>query len=617
MAELSALADPAVVDVICITETWLTEAEVHLLDSLSDFVNYNYCRESNIGGGVSILLKKCYKSTQMFFTRTFPSFEYVLLKIQSRSYSFYLACIYRAPKPSPEFAEEFENFVNLLHSFKQKFFIVGDFNCPKIDWNSVSLSPSASQVDESLLNISVLYSLHQAVVQPTREENVLDLIFSSRESVVTSVDILPPLGLSDHYQVSANLNFEREKPEIIIVKDFINLDYHSIAAELCTLEWRKIFNELKDFNSCYNFFSNFIKDLIKLYVPNRKVNSNRPKKLPARLRHLKSKERALFKKFLKTGNLSFKYKSKVTGKTFSKELRKWTAEEESKLVKANNQKRFWSYVRSKNPKQILSSVTLSDGSTEVDPVKIVEVLNDYFTSVYIVDSGNTVPVTSYKLKNPNKLLYSVTFFEEQIFQTLKNLPNKTTCGCDDIPSCFLRRFAMELSEPLSYLFTLSLNSCIIPEDWKVAFITPIFKKGKSNLVSNFRPISLTSTVSKAMEHVVRKQLLQYLNLQGIISPFQFGFLAKRSTTSQLLTCINSWTKNVDRGICVDVVYLDIAKAFDTVSHSKLLFKLSACGVRDPLLSWIADFLKDRKQVVRLGNSLSNTSEITSGVPQGV
>ena len=143
-----------------------------------------------------------------------------------------------------------------------------------------------------------------------------------------------------------------------------------------------------------------------------------------------------------------------------------------------------------------------------------------------------------------------------------------------------------------------------------------FKKGLASVVSNYRPISLTSVFSKLFERVIHKQMLDYFLTNGLISSHQHGFLAKHSTCSQLLETVNEWSIALKNCNIVDAVYFDIAKAFDTVSHAKLIHKLQAYGVDGNLLSLITDFLGGRSQRVSLPGGASTWQSVLSGVLQG-
>ena len=142
------------------------------------------------------------------------------------------------------------------------------------------------------------------------------------------------------------------------------------------------------------------------------------------------------------------------------------------------------------------------------------------------------------------------------------------------------------------------------------------KKGNAADPNNYRPISLTSVPCKILERIIRDQLTSYLFEHDLLDPNQFGFVSGRSTTLQLLQCLNDWTSTLDAGGSIDTMLVDYAKAFDSVSHTKLLSKLTSYGIGGLVLAWIADFLNNRKQCVCVGSAVSCSERVTSGVPQG-
>jgi retron-type reverse transcriptase len=121
------------------------------------------------------------------------------------------------------------------------------------------------------------------------------------------------------------------------------------------------------------------------------------------------------------------------------------------------------------------------------------------------------------------------------------------------------------------------------------------QKGNRTYASNYRPI-----VYKIMEKLITNALLQHLLREELLSDYQHGFILGRSCTTQLLQVIDKWTEILDEGCSVDVIYLDLAKAFDTVPHQRLLNKLSEYGVGGRILEWIRQFLTVRRQKVRVG-----------------
>ena len=217
------------------------------------------------------------------------------------------------------------------------------------------------------------------------------------------------------------------------------------------------------------------------------------------------------------------------------------------------------------------------------------------------------------------LIPDIIFTKNSVFDVLISLNNKSTFGPDGIPNIVLKQCAVELSEPLSILFNLSFQEGTIPVLWSSAHVVPIYKnKGNLSSCSSFRPISLTSSVCKVMEKVIKTHLLEFFKIKNLFTEEQHGFRPNRSTTTQMLSCMNEWTEafecsNVGQ---TDVIYLDFSKAFDSISHPKLLSKLNHYGVRGKFLDWIHAFLRDRSQYVKINDQLSSAVPVTSGVPQG-
>jgi hypothetical protein len=132
---------------------------------------------------------------------------------------------------------------------------------------------------------------------------------------------------------------------------------------------------------------------------------------------------------------------------------------------------------------------------------------------------------------------------------------------------------------------------VLPDTWREAIVRPLYKKGKKSDVGNYRPISLTSVMSKIMERIIKNEMMSFLDANGLLSDTQHGFRSKRSVTTQLLQCLNKWCKIIeDDNMYVDVAYLDFKKAFDSVVHSKLLVKLEAYGIAGELLHFCKHFL---------------------------
>ena len=190
-------------------------------------------------------------------------------------------------------------------------------------------------------------------------------------------------------------------------------------------------------------------------------------------------------------------------------------------------------------------------------------------------------------------------------------------GPDGIPAVFVYKCATVLALPLSILFNLSFSEGIVPDNWKTSTVIPVHKGGDRAEIDKYRAISKSPIFCKLAETYIRDFLLDFLNRNDLISLAQHGFLGGRSVTTNLISCKNDWTRNLDAGKNTTVAYIDYSKAFDSVSHPKLLHKLrhEFC-VPEHVLRWIASFLDDRKYRVKVGSSFSEIFPVRSGVPQG-
>ena len=124
-----------------------------------------------------------------------------------------------------------------------------------------------------------------------------------------------------------------------------------------------------------------------------------------------------------------------------------------------------------------------------------------------------------------------------------------------------------ISPSLTLIFAKSIETGIFPDEWKLARVTPIFKKGKRDDPNNCRPISVTSKVAKIFEKCVCDQLSEYLNANNLLSHCQSGFRSLHSTLTALVDAANSWSVNIDNGLVNGVVFIDLRKAFDTMDHN--------------------------------------------------
>ena len=219
------------------------------------------------------------------------------------------------------------------------------------------------------------------------------------------------------------------------------------------------------------------------------------------------------------------------------------------------------------------------------------------------------------VSNPNSIFLKPTDDLEvkQIISTLKNSYSK---GHDNLSVNTIKNCSDQVARPLSMIFNKSFEYGVVPNNLKIAKIIPVFKSDDKKLVSNYRPISVLPAFSKILERLMYNRLLHFIDQHNILSNSQFGFRKKISTTMALLELVDKISTSMEKNEFTIGIFIDLAKAFDTVNHQILLAKLYHYGIRGIAHDWFKNYLSNRLQYVHFNNTESNRLPVTCGVPQG-
>ena len=172
---------------------------------------------------------------------------------------------------------------------------------------------------------------------------------------------------------------------------------------------------------------------------------------------------------------------------------------------------------------------------------------------------------------------NVNINKDIVLDKLLQLKENKAQGPDEIHPAVLKNCAHIVAWPLTIIYRKSLTESALPVDWKLANVVPIFKKGNKNEASNYRPVSLTFVICKILESIIKDPVVEHLEQQGFYMGCEHGFVKGHSTLTNLLETFESCTRILEEGFGVDAIYLDYRKAFDTVPHLKLLYKLKELG----------------------------------------
>ena len=204
----------------------------------------------------------------------------------------------------------------------------------------------------------------------------------------------------------------------------------------------------------------------------------------------------------------------------------------------------------------------------------------------------------------------------EILEIILSQDDKKSCGYDEINNKIIKKTSSITTPFLEILFNASMKQGEFPDCFKLAQVTPLFKGGNKTDLGCYRPISLLPALSKILEKIIQVRVLNFLTEHKVISEHQFGFRPKFSTEYAILDIYEKLLHNLDQSHSSCAIFLDLAKAFDTVSHDILLKKLEVYGIRGNCLNFFESYLKDRYQFVKLDNEKSKISLIEYGVPQG-
>ena len=503
----------------------------------------------------------------------------------------------------------------------------GDFNHPDINWENETTPYSERHpatifmefVRDSFLIQHVRNATH---FKPNTKPSLIDLIFTSEENMLEDIRHSAPIGKSHHQCLFCDFicstsnscgskvaRYNYNKADYTRMKQYVSdYDLSSKIEDKITEEKWEIFSTciLESVNEC-----------VPKINPNRRINARKkPTFWNEQTCKKVTEKREAYQTWLRSqDHRDYNLYAKARNKAKS-ECRKGDVEHQKRIAKEakKNPKLFYSFVNSKMKVRAgIADLVDDEGNTVCEDADKADVLNSFFCSVFTEERKDDIPTCELK---SDKVLSSIEFTTDKVLKKLRSLDPSKSGGPDEINASVLRELANEIAGPLSDIFQSSMNEGKLPSVWKDANVTPLFKKGEKAKPNNYRPVSLTCILCKVMESIIRDELVAYLEDNELLSPFQHGFIAHRSCSTNLLATLDAWTEMLDAGSPVDAIYLDFSKAFDSVPHLRLLEKLKAYGICEKLLCWVEDFLTGRRQRVCVNGSYSAWSPVVSGVPQG-
>ena len=633
--------------VICIQEVW--NKPIYEDFHLENYHNLQYkIRDmsglnSNAGGGVGIYIHNSYTfehipELSIFIPRVFES-QFFKVKIEKNKFII-IANIYR-PNTAP-FAdlkkcnvllkETIENIqTNPNFKYAKDIIFCGDLN---IDLLKYETHPETGAYVDTLFQNGLL----PLITLPTRIENrkasIIDHISTNiiDDNYDTGIIIS---DISDHFPVFYVKHFDNkyDLDSKRKIRKITSNNKEIFKSKLENLNWDNVMYNQDPMSACDNFFNNITKAYEnsfpeKIISLSKKSLFKSPWMTAGLLSSRKKKQKLYCKKTRKptVDNIkTFKNYNSIYTRTIRKAREQYYNDTFQSL--SNDCKKTWQTINGilgrKKDTNDIPETFISNGKILSGSYEIAEGFNNFFAEIGPKLAKN-IPKSkkhfSEYLSDPcaeNFVFANIN--HEIVNEALGKLKNKNSCGPDNISTNLLKAISSTIMAPLSHILNLSFKTGYIPSCMKTAVIKPIFKKGKPDEFTNYRPISLLSSFSKLLEKIAANQMMKFLNKFKILYEHQYGFRSGYNTTQPVIHFIDKIFKalnNPDENQVSLAIFIDLTKAFDTCDINILLHKLEHYGFRGISNIWFKNYLTGRYQYTNIRGVNSSLKEMSCGVPQG-
>lgn len=612
--------------VLTVTEHWKSNEQLKSYKLNNYKLAAKFCREAGTHGGAAVYcLEELPTKVRSDINALGESytFECAAVEVNSKKFNGVVVALYRTPDSDVDyFLRKMQDVLELLSTRNDNFFIAGDFN---IDFKNLN-----NKNTQSFVSLLESYNVNITVNEYTRVNNIsqscIDNILTNVHKDAYSTEVINSF-ISDHKaqklclkildEISTCYKYVRQINEVNI-NTFLNL--------LKLETWSGVTNiEESDVNSQWNAFITVFVNIFNHCFPVKKVkNVNNCKNKNV---NINTPEISNCKQQLSTLSVMMKYNDQYKNLYNSKKK-----ELESLFVQAKKQifhekiknsdnvsKSTWEVVDSvsDNLKRNKNIPIIFQGN----PADTANKLNMFFinSASDLVNNLTKIPFKNSISQHQNDIIFDKVG-ESEIIDIVKSLKNKNSSGYDEIPTSLIKKCIHTIVTPLCYIINNSIQNGIFPESLKIAVVIPVHKRGDTDLIENFRPISLLPTFSKIFEKVVSRRLTDFFNEYDLFNKIQHGFVRGRNINTAIFEYVNEILTTLEEKEIPLGIFLDISKAYDSINHEILLQKLERYGIRKTALKWIKSYLENRQQLVKISSSgkeiKSRTEKNKRGIPQG-
>lgn len=625
MNELQNFIDKHKIDVVFLCETLLKSNHKFYLN------NFTIHRKdrSNPGGGVAICVKKNIKHeiAPMYDT---VSIENVSVSVFINNKKLILTCAY-----NPKYTTYFASDIDKLTPIDKEFILLGDLNARNTAWNCTS-NNSAGNALNNIQHRRNFFIYHSA--SPTHfphcgsTPSTIDILLSNTTLQMSIINSLTHELSSDHAPIVCTImaNIETKAPTRMF--HFKEADWFSY--QNCVdrkIEPDVLFTNKTDIDRGIAHLVKTMHDAKEFAVPlvskhNNFIRITQETKIAISQRNVLKRQWQRCTQFTRKQELKSQINdaNRKIARLINRERNiQWNR---TLQKQETGSKKFWRLCKTIKNKNVglINDLVVNNTIVTTDNAK-ANALANAFESAHTLTHNNVSTIERTVSRCIGQLHDSVNveipqdaeISSEEIKQTIHRLRNSKAPGHDGIANVMIKNLPGSAIENLAKLFNSCLTNSYFPDHFKIASVKAIPKPGKDlRIPSNYRPISLLSCVGKLFEKLIHARLLTHINDNNLLKPEQFGFRQQHSTVHQLKRVTNSIQRNKTARKTTCMIFLDIEKAFDTIWHDGLIFKLSKLDTPLYLIKIIQSFLTDRKFMVKVNGIHSSTKNVLAGAPQG-
>lgn len=610
-------------DCIVLTETW--EIKNKNLFNIPGYESIYSGKPVNQNDGIVVYIHKKHKIESNI--EEVGILRVVKTKILSYKRHITITAVYRLHCVDKNvFIEDLENYLQTLHRSDIQI-LVGDININIRETN---------QIVGDYLNVLSQLGFKSYINESTRIEGqtktCIDHIFMKNNFVHDNEvkAMIIESKITDHYPIIINFNASQEKTEQT-QHSTKSVDYKKLELLARREDWVSNFSQNTNVDNMSEILTTKIKKIMDRATRQKilpTLHNKKPWITSEMILWMNTRDKLFreHKKFPNNEELFKKYKTQRNKVTNTITNEKYKYYKKIVLENRNNPKVLWSTVNEfsgkhkKSQTVELKEIKTEDNSIITDKLDIANVFVNHYSTVGEKMAQKirqeALEVIPQNVNTVDDTIFLTPCDEAEILNIIKELKTNTAPGYDGISVKIIKTLAEYIAKPLCILINAIFATGICPSNFKITIVKPVFKSGEKNKVINYRPVSIISNLAKIFEKILKKRLMAFTETHQIISDFQFGFQNGRSTSDAIVNLVTQIYEHIDKKRACLGVFIDLAKAFDTISHEKLLSKLNNLGIRGLANVLIRNYLNERVQMVKIDGVLSDPLQIKYGIPQG-